>query len=72
MIQRFCKPIAKIADMLQEQLYFFGIDRTPFATGAGRKSHPVGVSTASRAGEVHLARAENLYMGYLDYDRACR
>jgi len=29
--------------------------------------YPVGVSTASRAGEVHLARAENLYMGYLDY-----
>src|SRR5947207_1586524 len=51
-------------------LYFFGFDHT-----SGRlASAETAVEAASRlrpdAGEAHLARAENLYRGYLDYDGA--
>jgi tetratricopeptide (TPR) repeat protein len=51
-------------------LYFDGSDRKP-----GRLSlAEAAIQTASHlrpdAGEVHLARAENLYRGYVDYDGA--
>ena len=51
-------------------LYFLGNDRTP----ARLAMADAAVQAASRlfpdAGETHLARAENLYRGYLDYDGA--
>jgi len=51
-------------------LYFLGHDRTP----ARLAMVEAAVQAASRllpdAGETHLARAENLYRGYLDYDGA--
>jgi serine/threonine protein kinase/tetratricopeptide (TPR) repeat protein len=51
-------------------LYFLGNDRTP----ARLASADAAVQAASRllpdAGETHLAHAENLYWGYLNYDGA--
>ena len=51
-------------------LYFGGFDHTPARLALAG----VAVQAASRlrpeAGETHLARAENLYHGYLDYDGA--
>jgi serine/threonine-protein kinase len=51
-------------------LYFLGNDRTP----ARLAKADLAVEAASRllpdAGETHLARAENLYRGYLKYDGA--
>jgi TolB-like protein/Tfp pilus assembly protein PilF len=51
-------------------LYFLGNDRTPVRLAMADAA----IQAASRlfpdAGETHLARAENLYRGYLDYDRA--
>src|SRR5205814_2603418 len=53
-----------------DDLYFFGFDHTP----ARLASAEAAVQTAFRlrpdAGEAHLARAWNLYYGYLDYDGA--
>ncbi|HEY4281415.1 MAG TPA: protein kinase, partial [Chthoniobacterales bacterium] len=51
-------------------LYFYGYDHTP----ARLASAELAIQTAFRlrpdAGEAHLARAQNLYWGYLDYDDA--
>jgi len=51
-------------------LYLFGFDHTP----AGLASAEAAVQAAFRlrpdAGETHLARAWNLYAGYLDYEGA--
>jgi serine/threonine protein kinase/tetratricopeptide (TPR) repeat protein len=51
-------------------LYFLGNDRTPARLANANSA----VQAASRmlpdAGETHLARAENLYRGYLNYDGA--
>jgi tetratricopeptide (TPR) repeat protein len=51
-------------------LYFLGNDRTP----ARLAMADAAIQAASRlfpdAGETHLARAENLYRGYLNYDGA--
>jgi serine/threonine protein kinase/TolB-like protein/Tfp pilus assembly protein PilF len=51
-------------------LYFFGYDHT----SARRALAEAAIQAASRlrpdAGETHLARAQNLYDGYLDYDGA--
>jgi serine/threonine-protein kinase len=48
-------------------LYFLGNDRTPARLGMAEAA----IQAASRlfpdAGETHLARAEHLYRGYLDY-----
>jgi serine/threonine-protein kinase len=63
--EAFCQ-LAHAHDLL----YFLGNDRTPARLAmADRATH-----AASRlfpdAGETHLAHAENLYRGYLDYDGA--
>jgi len=51
-------------------LYFLGNDRT----SARLRTAEAAIQTASRlfsdAGETHLARAENLYRGYLNYEGA--
>jgi serine/threonine protein kinase/tetratricopeptide (TPR) repeat protein len=53
-----------------DQLYWFGFDHTAARLALAEAA----VQAASRlfpdAGETHLARAQNLYRGYLDYDGA--
>ncbi|HEY5768096.1 MAG TPA: FlgO family outer membrane protein, partial [Candidatus Udaeobacter sp.] len=53
-----------------DRLYFLGYDHTP----ARLASAEAAIKTAFRlnpdAGEAHLARAQNLYRGYLDYSAA--
>src|SRR6266545_3315122 len=53
-----------------EQLYLFGIDRTPARLALADASIQAAFRLRPDAGEAHLARAGNLYMGYLDYDGA--
>jgi TolB-like protein/Tfp pilus assembly protein PilF len=53
-----------------DQLYFLGYDHTPARLASAESA----IDTASRlrpaAGQAHLARAQNLYHGHLDYDGA--
>jgi TolB-like protein/Tfp pilus assembly protein PilF len=64
-LQAFCE-LASAHD----QLYFFGFDHTPGRLALAEAA----IQQASRlrpdSGETHLARARNLYYGYLDYDGA--
>lgn len=53
-----------------EQLYLYGIDQTPARLALAEEAVQAALRLRSDAGEAHLARAENLYMGYLDYDGA--
>jgi len=64
-LQGYCE-LAGAHDLL----YFFGLDHTPARLALADAA----VEAASRlrpdAGETHVARAENLYHGHLDYDGA--
>jgi serine/threonine protein kinase/tetratricopeptide (TPR) repeat protein len=51
-------------------LYFFGFDRTPARLALAESAIQAAFRLRPDSGEAHLARAENLYRGYLDYDRA--
>jgi serine/threonine protein kinase/tetratricopeptide (TPR) repeat protein len=51
-------------------LYFLGKDRTPARLGMAEAAIQAASRLSPDAGETHLARAENLYRGYLDYDGA--
>jgi tetratricopeptide (TPR) repeat protein len=51
-------------------LYFLGIDHTPARLAAADAAVAAAVRLQPDAGEVHLARAEQLYRGYLDYPGA--
>ncbi|MFL6504396.1 MAG: protein kinase domain-containing protein [Candidatus Udaeobacter sp.] len=51
-------------------LYFFGFDRTPERLGLAESAIQAAFRLRPDSGEAHLARAENLYRGYLDYDGA--
>jgi serine/threonine protein kinase/tetratricopeptide (TPR) repeat protein len=51
-------------------LYFFGFDRTPARLALAESAIHAAFRLRPDSGEAHLARAENLYRGYLDYDRA--
>jgi serine/threonine-protein kinase len=53
-----------------EQLYLYGIDQTPARLALAEDAVQAALRLRPDAGEAHLARAENLYMGYLDYDGA--
>jgi tetratricopeptide (TPR) repeat protein len=53
-----------------EQLYLFGIDRTPARLTLADTAIQAALRLRPDAGEAHLARAGNLYMAYLDYDGA--
>ena len=53
-----------------EQLYLFGIDQTPARLALADDAVQAALRLRPDAGEAHLARAENLYMGYLDYEGA--
>jgi len=51
-------------------LYFFGFDRTPARLTLAESAIQAAFRLRPDSGEAHLARAENLYRGYLDYDGA--
>jgi TolB-like protein/predicted Ser/Thr protein kinase/Flp pilus assembly protein TadD len=52
------------------QLYFFGDDHTPARLRLAEAAVEAAFRLRPDAPEAHLARAENLYYGYLDYDGA--
>jgi TolB-like protein/tRNA A-37 threonylcarbamoyl transferase component Bud32 len=51
-------------------LYFFGFDRTPARLASAELATQAAFRLRPDSGEAHLARAENLYRGHLDYDGA--
>jgi TolB-like protein/Tfp pilus assembly protein PilF len=51
-------------------LYFFGHDHTPARLALAEAAIEAAFRLHPDAGEAHLARARNLYEGYLDYDAA--
>jgi serine/threonine protein kinase len=53
-----------------DDLYFFGFDRTPARLASAEAAIQAAFRLGPDAGEAHLARAWNLYHGYLDYDGA--
>jgi serine/threonine-protein kinase len=53
-----------------DQLYFLGGDHTPARLALAEAAVQAAFRLRPDAGEAHLARAENLYRGYLDYDGA--
>jgi serine/threonine-protein kinase len=50
-----------------DQLYFLGFDHTPTRLALAEAAVGDAFSIRPNSGEAHLARAENLYRGYLDY-----
>jgi TolB-like protein/Flp pilus assembly protein TadD len=53
-----------------DNLYFLGNDHTPARLALAEAAIQGAFRLRPNAGEAHLARAENLYRGYLDYDGA--
>jgi serine/threonine-protein kinase len=54
----------------QDRLYFLGYDHTPSRLALAEAAIEAAFRLRPDAGEAHLARAQNLYRGYLDYDGA--
>jgi TolB-like protein/class 3 adenylate cyclase/Tfp pilus assembly protein PilF len=55
---------------VHDNMYFLGIDHTPARLAAGDSAVNAAFKLRPDGGEAHLARAEHLYRGYLDYDGA--
>jgi TolB-like protein/class 3 adenylate cyclase len=53
-----------------DQLYFLGLDHTPARLALAEAAIQAAFRLRPDAGEAHLARAGNLYRGYLDYEGA--
>jgi TolB-like protein len=53
-----------------DDLYFYGIDHTPERLRQAETAVDTALRLDRESGEAHLARAEHLYHGYRDYDRA--
>jgi len=53
-----------------DQLYFLGHNHTAARLARAEAAIDMAFRLRPDAGEAHLARAENLYRGYLDYDAA--
>src|SRR5882724_11179755 len=53
-----------------DRLYFLGADHTPARLALAEAAIQEAFRLHPDAGEAHLARAQNLYQGYLDYDAA--
>src|SRR6202035_1877547 len=53
-----------------DRLYFLGADHTPARLALAEAAIQEAFRLQPGAGEAHLARAQNLYRGYLDYDAA--
>jgi len=51
-------------------LYFLGLDHTPTRLALAETAIQTAFRLRPDAAETHLARAQNLYWGYLDYDGA--
>lgn len=51
-------------------LYFLGYDRTAARLALAEAAIQIAFRLRPESGKAHLARAENLYRGYLDYDGA--
>ncbi len=52
------------------QLYFLNLDHTPARLASANEAVQTALRLRPDAGEAHLALAELLYRGYLDYDHA--
>ena len=63
--QAYCQ-LASTHDLV----YFTGFDRTPARLAAAETATQAAFRMRPDAGEAHLARAETLYRGYLDYSGA--
>jgi len=53
-----------------DRIYFLGYDHTPARLASAESAIEAAFRLRPEAGEAHLARAQNLYRGYLDYDGA--
>ena len=53
-----------------DQIYFFNYDHTPARLASAEAAIQEAFRIRPNAGEAHLARAQHLYNGYLDYDGA--
>jgi TolB-like protein/tRNA A-37 threonylcarbamoyl transferase component Bud32 len=53
-----------------DQLYFLGFDHSPSRLALAEAAIQAAFRIRPEAGETHLARADNLYRGYLDYEGA--
>jgi TolB-like protein/Flp pilus assembly protein TadD/predicted Ser/Thr protein kinase len=53
-----------------DRIYFLGYDHTPARLALAEAAIDAAFRLRPDAGEAHLARAQNLYRGYLDYDAA--
>jgi serine/threonine-protein kinase len=53
-----------------DAVYFVGFDHTPARLAQAESAVQAASRLRPNAGETHLARAQNLYWGYLDYDGA--
>jgi tetratricopeptide (TPR) repeat protein len=53
-----------------DQLYFLGQDHTPARIALGDAAVQAALRLRPEAAEAHLALAQHLYRGYLDYDHA--
>ena len=53
-----------------DRLYFLGLDHTPARLALGEAAVRTLLRMRPDAGETHLARAQHLYRGYLDYKQA--
>ena len=53
-----------------DQIYFAGIDHTPARLALAESAVQTTLRLRPNSGEAHLARAQHLYWGYRDYDRA--
>jgi serine/threonine protein kinase/tetratricopeptide (TPR) repeat protein len=55
---------------VHDRLYWLGYDRTPARLALAEAAIHAAFRLRSDSGEAHLARAENLFRGHLDYDGA--
>jgi serine/threonine-protein kinase len=55
---------------VHDQIYLAGIDHTPARLAAAKRAVDTALGLRPDSGEAHLALADHLYCGYLDYDRA--
>ncbi|MBO0695018.1 MAG: protein kinase, partial [Verrucomicrobia bacterium] len=55
---------------VHQEIYFHGHDHTPARLALAEAAVQKALRIRPDGGEAHLARAENLYRGYLDYDGA--
>jgi hypothetical protein len=69
MIQLFFQAYCQLA-WIHDQFYYDGLDRTPARLSLADAAIQAAFRLRPEAGEVHLARAWNLYWGYRDYDGA--